>query len=130
MRHFGRRGARLTSFRNQQLALFALLVALAAGEPEAAQSTSYSLLNELDGVADSVLQFGRLANDGFPDSDQLPEGHVCMDKVVEVEETIYDEEMRRVSFNCADCADEGRRKHRKTRAAAIPGGRADSFSTF
>ena len=57
-----------------------------------------------------MLQFGRLANDGFPDSDQLPEGHVCMDKVVQVEETIYDEEMRRVTFN-------RERKHSKTRAS-------------
>ena len=38
------------------------------------------------------MQFGRLANDGYPEN--LPEGHVCMNKVVEVEETIYDEEMR------------------------------------
>jgi hypothetical protein len=39
-----------------------------------------------------VLQFGRLDNDGFPDI--LPEGHICMDKVVEVKETTYDEEQR------------------------------------
>ena len=42
----------------------------------------------------NTLQFGRMANDGYPED--LPEGHVCMNKVVEVEETIYDEEMRRV----------------------------------
>ena len=73
---------------------FALLIALhhAEGRPEAAQSggLNYDLSDN------SILQFGRLANDGFPKPP--PEGHVCMDKVVEVEETIYDEEMRRVTW--------------------------------
>ena len=46
----------------------------------------------------NTLQFGRMANDGYPED--LPEGHVCMNKVVEVEETIYDEEMRRVHAVC------------------------------
>ena len=72
----------------------ALLIALhhAEGRPEAAQSGGLNY-----GLSDnSILQFGRLANDGFPKPP--PEGHVCMDKVVEVEETIYDEEMRRVTW--------------------------------
>ena len=72
---------------------FALLIALhnAEGRPEAAQSG-----HNYDFSDNSILQFGRLANDGFPKPP--PEGHICMDKVVEVEETIYDEEMRRVTW--------------------------------
>ena len=67
---------------------FALVIALGAeARPEAAQhDISYG------NHGNSILQFGRLANDGYPED--LPEGHVCMNKVVEVEETIYDEEMR------------------------------------
>ena len=45
------------------------------------------------------MQFGRLANDGYPEN--LPEGHICMNKVIEVEETIYDEEMR-LETKCRD----------------------------
>jgi hypothetical protein len=48
-----------------------------------------------------VLQFGRLDNDGFPSN--LPAGHICMDKVVQVEETIYDEEMRCHHFYSQSC---------------------------
>ena len=60
---------------------------MAEARPEAVQDDiSYG------NYGNSIMQFGRLANDGFPEN--LPEGHVCMNKVVEVEETIYDEEMR------------------------------------
>jgi len=68
---------------------FALVIAIGVAEarPEAAQhDMSYGAHDN------SIMQFGRLNNDDFPEN--LPEGHVCMDKVVQVEETIYDEEMR------------------------------------
>ena len=67
---------------------FALILALGAkARPEAAQHDI-----GFGNHGNSILQFGRLANDGYPEN--LPDGHVCMNKVVEVEETIYDEEMR------------------------------------
>ena len=78
----------LITFNCFQLS-FTLVIALGVAEarPEAVQDdVSYGNYDN------SIMQFGRLANDGFPEN--LPEGHVCMNKVVEVEETIYDEEMR------------------------------------
>ena len=62
---------------------------MAEARPEAAQhDISYGA------HGNSIMQFGRLNNDGLPAEEDLPEGHVCMNKVVEVEETVYDEEMR------------------------------------
>ena len=67
---------------------------MAAARPEAAQhDISYG------NHGNSIMQFGRLANDGYPEN--LPEGHICMNKVIEVEETIYDEEMR-LETKCRD----------------------------
>ncbi len=76
----------------------------------------------------NILSFGRLDNDDFPAD--LPDGHICMDKVVMVDETKYDEEMRCHHMYTQSCHQKYETVFKQAQVLGTVSQRINSVSTF